>query len=414
MIGLADANNFFATCESAFRPDWAGRPLVVASNNDGAVVSRSAEAKAIGIPMGAPLFKLKGLIAKHNVIVCSSNYELYGDMSNRMMSIMRELAPRLRVYSVDECFFTSTGIQDRVAFGHQVRDTVRRSTGITLTIGFGPTRTLAKAASKLGKRGAGVVDLATETSILDGLASMPVGDIWGIGRRWGEQLKEVGICTAADLRAMHAPTVRARYGVVLERTVRELNGYACQPFDLPDPARKQMMCSRSFGQKIVDIGTMHQALASFTERAASRCRQHGLNAQAVMVFLNTDPFNAGAQQYCPSLTITLPHPSSDTRVLLGAVRQLTERMYRKGFAFKRAGVALLDLIEGNGQASLFSADPPQDTALMSVMDLINAKYGRGSAKMGVTTERKVPGWKGLSEHLSPRYSTRWEDIPVCK
>lgn len=408
-FALVDCNNFYASCERVFEPRLNGRPIVVLSNNDGCVVARSAEAKALGIGMGVPFFKVRGIIRRHRVIVRSSNYALYGDMSERVSAVLEAAAPRCEVYSIDECFLDLDAVPDLKAWCENLREQVFRWTGIPVSIGTGPTKTLAKVANKIAKAGAGVHVLTPETTGA-ALRSMAVEDVWGIGRRWARQLRGRGIYTALDLRDTDDRRIRQRMGVVGQRTVYELRGISCHDLETMTPAKQTTCCARTFASAVSDKGQVNDAIRAYAERAAEKVRRAGQACRTVQVFIRTDfhdmktpPFSVMAQE-------TLMSPTSDSRAITAAARRIFERIWRSGFPYRKAGVLLMDLSQSaEAMPSLFDDRYPGSDLLMQAVDRLNGRYGRGSIGLGMPS--KDARWKMRQERLSPRYTTRWEEVP---
>ncbi|QLH67730.1 translesion error-prone DNA polymerase V subunit UmuC [Aeromonas veronii] len=403
-IALVDVNNFYASCERLFRPELRGRPIVVLSNNDGCVVSRSPEAKALGIKMAGPYFKIREQFEAHGGVAFSSNYALYGDMSGRVMSTLETMAPELEVYSIDEAFLSlsESFAGDLTAYGQQIRQRVWQWTGLTVGVGIGPTKTLAKLANYAAKKWpatGSIVDLHDE--------------VWGIGRRLGAKLVAQGINTVADLVASDAKGLRAQYGVVVERIVQELRGLPCAELTVEPAAKLQILSSRSFGERVTDRGEMAQALSGFMARAAEKLRAEGMCCQRVHLFVRTSPFDERVPYYSEQAGVRLVCPSDDTRLLLQQVNVLLAQIWRDGYRYQKGGVMLSEFTpKGQQQADLFAPSSAQSDALMAVMDQIKAKgLGRvGFASQGTGS----PEWMMRREHLSPCYTTRWEDLPVTR
>lgn len=415
MFALVDGNNFYASCEQVFQPELRNKPLIVLSNNDGCAIARSREAKALGIKMGQPAHELKHLIRSEGLQVRSANFTLYGDMSARVVTILRDAAPRIEVYSIDESFLDVSRIPRRAMFARELRDRVHRWTGIPCCIGIGPTKTLAKLANKLAKTGDGVVDLTDAAERDAALASFPIGDVWGVGRRWTAKLAEHGIATAGGLRNASSELILDRFGVVLLRTQRELQGRSCAGLDVAEPDRQQIMVSRSFGERVEDHATVAQALATFATRACEKLRSRGLVASVVWVFANTDTFKPELRQHHPSLAVPLPAATSDTRIVLTTVRMALRRLLREGYAYKRAGVALMDLARPTAlQTDLFTPVTLGNDGLMATLDGINRRFGRGTAGLGATGWQPKPAWGMKQRNVSPCYTTRAADIPRVK
>lgn len=416
VFALVDGNNFYVSCERVFNPKLEGRPVVVLSNNDGCAVARSAEVKALGVKMGTPWFQLKDLARKHGIVALSSNYELYADLSNRMMSVLGQFSQDQECYSIDECFLGLSGFErfDLQAYGQQMRRTVKQWVGIPVCVGFAPTKTLAKLANHCAKKGLagveGVCDLGhlneRERSRL--FSSIPAGEIWGVGRQLSAQLAERGIRTVEALRTANAKTLRREFSVVIERTIAELNGVSCMALDEAVPNKQQIMSSRSFGEYVYDLETLGEATASYIAIAAEKLRRQHSLAGMVQVTIRTNPHKANTPQYQRGLTIPLPEPTDDTLRLTKVARWGLKKIYRPGFAYQKAGVALMDLCDASTfQPSLFST-AKDNTRLMQVMDRINGVWGRGTLRSAAEGIEK--SWAMKRERKSPGYTTRWDQL----
>lgn len=412
MFALVDGNSFYASAEQVFQPQLRGKPLVVLSNNDGAAIARTAEAKALGVKMGQPAHELQYLVRRHGLQMRSANFALYGDMSARMVSILRDAAPRIEVYSIDESFLDLSGIRNRLEFARDLRERVHRWLGIPNCIGIGPTKTLAKLANRVAKKGAGVIDLS-EPTIRDAvMEDFPATDLWGVGHRWAVKLASMGITTAAQLRDTQPDLILERFGVVLHRTQRELQGFPCHALEEIEPDRQQIMVSRSFGCRVEDHQAIAEALATFAVRACEKLRRREMVASSLWVFTHTDPFRPEMRQHHPSRTAMLPAPTNDTRAVLTALRSMLRGMLRDGYAYKKAGVCLMDLARPTElQSDLFSPATIGDAALMSTLDQINRKFGRGTAGLGASGWQSTPAWAMRQRQLSPHYTTRICDLP---
>lgn len=417
MFALLDVNNCYVSCERVFNPRLEGRPVIVLSNNDGCAVARSEEAKALGIKMGDPLFRIRDTVRRHKVVVLSSNYALYGDMSARLMTLLGQFTPRLEAYSIDEAFLKLQGDNASLATqGQTIRATVRRWLGLPVCLGIAPTKTLAKVANHAAKKGlepahSGVAVLADEPEQTRILRQLDIGEIWGVGRRLAPRLRAMGIHTALDLRNADVARIRRRFSVVLARTVLELRGQPCIALDdVPEP-RKEIIVSRSFGHLIESENALRSAVASFMARAAEKLREQHSVAAGLCVFVQTNPFRAQDRQYSQSITAGLPTPTSDSRQLVAAAVSQLRSIYRAGYKYKRAGVMLLELSAAAHQQSDLLAGPqnPASKALMRTLDDINRTMGRGT--VGFAAERLSTQWRGQSAHRTPAYTTRWEDIP---
>ncbi len=415
MFALVDGNNFYASCERVFQPALRGKPLVVLSNNDGCAIARSAEAKALGVKMGHPAHELKHLVRDHGLQMRSANFALYGDISARVVSILRDAAPRMEVYSIDESFLDISDIRNREAFARSLRARVHRWTGIPNCIGIGPTKTLAKLANKLAKTRDGVLDLGDSNIRAAALAEFPAGDLWGVGRKLAPRLAARGIHTAAQLRDAPTDDILATFGVTLTRTQRELQGHPCMDIEEVEPDRQQIVVSRSFGARVTDDQALHGALATFAVRACEKLRARGLVASGVWVFLHSDPFRPELPQHHPSRTVNLSAATSDTTIVLRCVRQLLEGMTKPGIEYKKAGVALLDLARPAAlQQDLFAPAVVGNDRLMSTLDAINQKFGRGTAGLGASGWQAKPEWRMRQLMLSPNYTTSVHELPRAR
>jgi len=415
VLALVDGNNFYASCERVFQPELRGRPLVVLSNNDGCCIARSDEAKALGVKMAQPLHLVPPQV-RRQLAIRSANFTLYGDMSGRIVAILRDAVPRVEVYSIDESFLDLTGVPDQEAFAHTLRQRIHRWTGIPNCIGIGPTKTLAKLANRLAKQGNGVFCLADEHISNPALAGTPVGDVWGVGPHYAERLAGHGITTAAQLRDASIQDILAGFGATLARTVRELRGQSCLALEDIEPDRQQIRVSRTFGDPVEDRLAMGQALATFLVRAAEKLRSRGLVAAALGVFASTDRFKSNTPQHHPNRVVALPRPTADTRLLLAQLRQiLSGRFLRAGVHYRKAGVWLTDLARPQHvHGDLYSPATVGNERLMSTLDAINRRFGRGRAGFGASGWKGAPVWKMRQEMLSRRYTTCIDELPVVR
>ncbi|HCB1217609.1 TPA: Y-family DNA polymerase [Klebsiella pneumoniae] len=422
MFALADVNSFYASCERVFRPDLRGKPVVVLSNNDGCVIARSAEAKRLGIKMGTPWFQLKEAQFPEKLYVFSSNYELYASLSNRVVALLEELSPRVEQYSIDECFLDARGIgqcMDLEDFGRQLRGHVLSGTGLTIGVGCGATKTLAKSAqwaSKEWPQFRGVLALSPDnprrTAKL--LSLQPVEEIWGVGNRIAKKLHVMGITTALQLSLTNPAFIRKNFSVVLERTVRELNGESCLSLEEAPPTKQQIVCSRSFGVKITEYESLRQAICQHAERASEKLRKEHQYCRHISVFIKTSPFAIKEPYYGNVATEKLLTPTQDTRDIIAAATTALERIWRDGHRYAKAGVMLNDFTgSGVSQLQLFDERPPRphSAELMRVLDGIN---NSGLGKVWFAGRGMAPEWQMKREMLSPAYTTRWSDIPAAK
>ena len=422
IFALVDCNNFYASCEKLFAPRLKNVPVLVLSNNDGCVVARSRKAKALGIKMGVPVFKIKDLIAKHKIQVFSSNYPLYADMSSRLMRTLEALAPRVEVYSIDEAFLDLSGLEklfNLESFGKQVKAKVDKDTGIQVCVGIAPTKTLAKLANHGAKQypaTGGVVDLTARVRQEKLMAITPVEEVWGVGRQLTKHLNAMGITTALDLAQIDPQLIRNQFSIVLERTVHELNGIACLELEEIPAKRKQIISSRSFGQVVTELDNMRQAIAQHAARAAEKLRSEDQQAKVLTVFIRTNRFKTNQASYSNSATGQLPEPSSDSRVLTRLAMQLLESIWRDGYRYNKGGVMLADFYDQNtSQPSLFEdmAKKYRSKKLMAAVDQIN-ESGLGTVTLASQGNCNTNTWAMKREHLSPAYTTRWSDLPKVK
>ena len=420
-IALIDVNNFYVSCERSFNPALKSNPVIVLSNNDGCVISRSNEAKALGIKMGEPWFKCQELVKKHKIKGLSSNYALYADMSNRVMTILSDFSPHQEVYSIDECFLDLTGFEKKnlVEYGQQMRSRILKWTGLPVCVGIGASKTLAKLANHLAKKQTqfnGVCNLnqLPEDALNRLFSELDVDEVWGVGRKLAIKLKALGIHTVMDLKQANSEYLRQQFSVVMEKTVRELNGTVCIELEETVPPRKQILSSRSFGHPVQDFNSLAESISVFMSRAAEKLRsQHSL-ANIVQVYIRTSPFKLDEAQYGNGMTISLPAPTDDTRQLVKVALWALKRLYKPDFNYAKAGVCLSDIIpRASAQFDLFASEQSdsRSTSLMSAMDCINAKMGRESIKLA--SEGFARPWKMKQGNKSPNYTTHWDQIPIA-
>jgi len=416
-FALADCNNFYASCEAVFRPDLAGRPVIVLGNNDGNIIARSAEAKRLGIPMAAPLHEVRELVNRHGVAVCSGNFALYGDMSARVMDVLGRFTPALDVYSIDEAFLALDHVPpgERAAHAAEMRETVRRWTGIPVSIGVASTKTLAKAAAERAKpTPAGVLALGSPGEVDDLLRSLPVGEVWGIGPARAAFLARYGIATARDFARADSSWVRRHLTVMGQRTQFELRGVSCLPLEPARAAKQQVCSSRSFGRDVREIADMREAVAQFASWAAEKVRAQGSVASVAVVFIATNGFRKGVPQRHESRTVRLPRPTSDTLEIVDAALHALDRLYLPGYAYHKAGVILTGLTpDAPAQLALFDPLPdPRRSELMRVLDAINGRFGRDIIRVGAAGT--VQPWRMKQRARSPRYTTRWDELMAVR
>ena len=431
MYALVDGNNFFVSCERVFRPSLNGLPVVVLSNNDGCAIARSNEAKALGIKMGAPWFQIKHMAESEGLVALSANFALYGDLSDRMMSLAAGLGPAQEVYSIDESFIDLTGVRgDLVERSHKIRSRILQWVGIPCGIGIGATKTLAKLANHIAKTAerkpgsypehlAQVCNLATlaPAEIDAVLAATPVNEVWGVGRQITKQLMQSGINTVLELTRLDPAMVKRRWSVMLERTVRELQGMPCIDLDHAPAHKQEIACTRSFGHAVTELADLTQAVTEFASRAAHKLRKQGSTAGQVLVFIRTSPFRKDPQ-YSRSTTVPLRRPSADTALIVQAALMGLTAIYKPGFKYAKAGVMVLDLQSATvqqGELDLEADHTKDRSRLMSALDGINDRYGRGTllmASAGLSGDRRA--WSMKQQRRTPGYTTRWEDMPVAR
>ncbi|HET7831954.1 MAG TPA: Y-family DNA polymerase [Gallionella sp.] len=419
-IALVDCNNFYVSCERLFQPGLEGKPVVVLSNNDGCVVSRSQEAKDLGIRMAVPWFQVKNFARRHGVTAFSSNYSLYADISNRVMQLLSRWSPHQQIYSIDECFLDLTGMTGLVEHGQRIRSAIRQHVGIPVCIGIGVTKTLAKLANHVAKKHpdfAGVCDFnalsAREQELL--LGAIEVGEVWGVGRKTAKHFHERGIVTALALKQVSPKRIRAEFGVALERTVAELNGVACLDLTEVAPQRKQIICSRSFGKPVCELDELREAVIAYTTRAAEKLRQQHSVAGGIQVYLRSGPQQDKDMPYQPSMLLPLAEATDDTRWLCRVALSGLQQIYRNGVAYGKAGVVLTEVIPAAAKPRTLFQDPAaqqKSHALMTTLDRINRRMGSGTVQLLGEGIRK--SWAARQENVSPRYTTAWDDIPAAR
>jgi len=414
MFGLVDCNNFYASCERVFNPSLNGKPIVVLSNNDGCVIARSNEAKALGIKMGVPAYQIKDLVKKHDVAVFSSNYVLYGDMSGRVMSMLAELAPEIEVYSIDEAFLNLEGIQDLQTLGSKIVRQVTRGTGIPVSAGIASTKTLAKVANKFAKKYPAYNRLCiidTEEKREKALKLFEIGDVWGIGRRQAAKLEKQGVKTAYDFTQLLGSWVRKNMTVTGERTWKELRGISCIDMESAPPAKKQICTSRSFGKMVEDIDTMSEAIATHASTCAKKLRQQKSYATSLMVFIHTNNFREDLPQYWKNTIIKLPVPTNDSLEIVHYALEGLKSIFIPGYQYKKAGIIITEIVT-SAQLGLFdTVDREKREKLMQAIDKVNGEH-RHLVKLAVQGNGR--DWKLKQEQLSKRYTTDINEVLTIK
>jgi DNA polymerase V len=420
-IALVDCNNFYVSCERVFQPRLKGKPVVVLSNNDGCVVSRSQEVKELGIKMALPWYQMKDIARKNGIVAFSSNYTLYAELSNRVMSLLSQFAPNQEVYSIDESFLDLTGITTNLTeYGQQICSSVQQWVGIPVCIGIAPSKTLAKLANHVAKKkvqfgGVCNFNALEEIELNDLFASIEVGEVWGVGRSSAIKLNAMGIHTVFDLK--HTPFIhlQAGFSVVLERIIQELNGVACLKWDDVSPDKQQIICSRSFGTLTSRLPDLEQAVISYTTRAAEKLRQQRSLASGIQVYIRTNPHKEQDPQYQKTMLMPLHEPTDDTHQFCHAALAGLRQIFKAGFAYQKAGVMLTEIIPVSSRPqTLFDDVSAQERsqALMRTMDRINRSMGSGTIKL--LGEGIDNLWAMRRQNVSKQFTTKWNELALCK
>lgn len=418
MYALCDANNFYASAERIMRPDLRKRGVLVLGNNEGCIVARSAEVKALGIKMGQPWFQVKDMARQHGIVAFASNYALYADISDRIVTVLRDMAPCVEPYSIDESFCLLGGVAEPERLCREMKQRIERWVGVPVCLGLGRSRSRSKLANFIAKRNAefeGVfnIDALQPHEELARLSNIEVGEVWGVGSRYAKRLGELGILSVADLQAADVEFIRQQFGVVLARTVQELRGIPCIGIEAQIPHKQQIMCSRSFGRPVLTLEELEQAVVTYSARAAEKLREDGSVAQGVMVFAYTSPFR-DIPQYSGSRVIPLVTASQDTRLITAAAVAGVRHLYRPGFQYAKAGVMLLDLLPQEiVQGDLFAAgDSKRSRSLMATVDRLNKEMGRGTVIFAGQGIR--PRWAMKQGMKSPAYTTSWKELRIVR
>lgn len=417
LFALVDCNNFYASCERVFNPALENQPIAILSNNDGCIIARSNEVKALGIPMGAPMFQYKKTLQRHQVKLFSSNYTLYGDMSARVMGILSQCVPKLEIYSIDEAFLDLSNFadQDITLFAQEISIKVKQYTGIPVSVGIGKTKTLAKIANRIAKdMGKNVFNLEAASNSDSWLKRIVIANVWGIGRSYSKSLLKLNIKSALDLKQYQPEVIRQRYGIVLFRTLRELNGLSCIPLEEAPPAKKAMAVTRSFSQVVRDKKKLLEALTTYASRGAEKLRKAEQAAMVIQIFWRTSLFDSTKPIKSWSFTVDLREHTNDSRVLIRAVNRTVNQYFVSGYKLKKAGIILSALVpETQIQRSLFSnQNETKAKKLMQVIDSINSQFGKETIKFAATGTKRQ--WITRAELKSPRYTTDWSEIPIVK
>lgn len=415
-FALIDCNNFYVSCERIFNPRLEGKPVVVLSNNDGCVVARSNEAKDLGFKMGEPIFQKREVIKRYHVIVCSSNYALYGDLSNRVMELLKDFSPNYEIYSIDEMFLDLREFENAnlLEYGKKIRNRVAQGIKLPVSIGIGPTKTLAKVANFFAKKQPlldGVCNLTDIDNATLMLGHLPVEEIWGVGRQLSAKLKQLGILNALDLAKSDHRMMRQKFNIMLERTVLELQGISCFKLEAAAP-RKSIIVSRSFAKPISTFKDLREAIANFASNASEKLRQQSSFASAIVIFVATNPFSKTDQQYANSISLKFPKATDSTVWILKTACQGLKHIFQENFKYKKAGVMLIDIIPNHiSQRDLFIDEHKMHhQKLMNTMDNINEKFGRQMIQFGLCGSRKLR--RTHSQNRSPAYTTKWNEILI--
>lgn len=413
VFGLIDCNSFYASCERVFRPDLAKVPIVVLSNNDGCVIARSYDAKPF-VKMGEPYFQIKQKLKQHGIVAFSSNYALYGDMSERVMTLIESLVPAVEVYSIDEAFVDLTGIAELDSLGRQIRSQILKCAGIPVGVGIAHTKTLAKLANHTAKRlqaqTGGVVNICDANKRDWVLRNTDVAEVWGVGRRMKVHLDSMGIKSAMDLAKADPWTLRKNFSVVIEKTARELAGTPCLELDEPDPPKQEICCSRMFGHRLTELAPIKEAVATYMMRASEKLRAQNSLCKKVRVSIRTGMFNPEEAKFANGVVIEMPYPTDDVRLLTSAAVNALDRLFRPGFNYSKAEVLLMNLCQpGEYTDDLFAtAQPTEATKVMAVLDRINERWGRGTLRAASVPTN--PDWGMRREMMSQSYTTRLDQL----
>lgn len=419
-IALVDCNNFYVSCERVFQPKLEGKPVVVLSNNDGCVVSRSQEVKDLGVTMAAPWYQMKAIAKRHGIVAFSSNYALYADLSSRVMSLLSQFSPQQEVYSIDESFLDLTGMPGKHSeYAQLMRRTIRQCVGIPVCVGIAPSKTLAKLANHVAKKNPhynGVCDFnSMREDELDALLStIEVGEVWGVGRRTAPRLQEIGIHSVLDLKRSPPGRLRAHFSVVFERIVSELNGVACLALEDVQRDKQQIICSRSFGRLTSSLTDLEQAAIAYTTRAVEKLRQQNSIASALHIYVRTNPHRTQDAQYQQGILVPLDEPGDDTRIFCKAALHGLRQIYRPGHAYQKVGIMLAEIIPASERPRTLFVDEvarKRSKSLMATLDHINRRMGSGTLKL--LGEGTSQHWAMRNEMRSPRYTTEWDGLLVC-
>lgn len=424
LFALVDVNNFYVSCERVFAPKLEGVPMVVLSNNDGCAVARSAEVKALGVKMATPWFQMKDLAKQHGIQAYSSNYTLYGDMSSRVVEVLRRLTPNLEVYSIDESFLQIETVlkqyADPTSLGQIIKQDVKDTTGLPVCVGIGTSKTLAKLANHLAKKHpqfAGVCDISSmpKEALYQWMAETAIGEVWGIGGKTAKKLKDLKINSVFDLVQASPQAMRQQFGVVIERICYELRGVSCLQLEEVAPAKQQIISSRSFGKPVTSMEELAESVATHAARGAEKLRSQKSVTGALTIFVQTNPHKPFEPQHHQSITVVLSDPSDNTLTLTSAALKGLKQIYKTGFKYKKAGV-ILNLLADKPtmQQSLFDdiEVKGKSAGLMKAMDSINSRFGNAAIKTAASGTKQ--DWQMRSGNRSPNYTTQWDELPVVR
>ena len=424
LFALVDVNNFYVSCERVFQPKLEGLPMVVLSNNDGCAVARSAEVKALGIKTGTPWFQMEEIAKKHGIQAYSSNYTLYGDMSNRVVQVLRTFTPNLEVYSIDESFLRIETLLKSYSspsdLGQTIKEKIKATTGLPVCVGMGESKTLAKLANYLAKKHpqfSGVCDISTmpKEELYQWMAETPVGEVWGVGRQIAKRLQAIKIQTVFDLLQASPQLIRQQFGVVMERLCYELRGVSCLQLEEVAPAKQQIVSSRSFGQLVTSLTALTESVATHTARGAEKLRSQHSVTGALTIFIQTNPFKQNEPQHHQSISVPLSDPTDNTLTLTTAAIAGLKQIYQSGFRYKKAGVIFSLLADKpTVQQSLFDdiEVKGKSAGLMKALDSINSRFGNAVIRSAATGTTQA--WQMRSDKRSPNYTTRWDELPVAR
>lgn len=417
MFALVDCNNFYASCERVFQPQFRNTPIAILSNNDGCVIARSDEAKKLGLPMGAPAFKYVSFFKENNIKVFSSNYPLYGDMSSRVMSILNQFSPDVEVYSIDEAFLLLSSKDDFNKLGHDIRTQILQWTGLPTCVGIAPTKALSKVANKIArkfpKETGGVFIIDSEEKRIKALRWTKIKDVWGIGRRLEKRLSQQNIVTAYDFTQLSEDWVKTQFSITELNLKKDLEGVVTLSLENAPPIKKSIATTRSFKNTHTDIRDIKERVATFANSCAEKLRLQNSSCNMLIILLQGSRFEKNQQPYKTSITVILPHTTNSSLTIVKNAIKAIEKLYKKGVNYKRAGVIVTGLVPtDNHQLDMFANENPKHLPLMNAIDKLNKKYGEDKLKIANQDLQKT--WKMKQEHLSQQYTTKFNDILIIK